>query len=101
MKEKNLTYCGLAEDGHGITQLGRIVLDARVFGLISDTEDCAGRDLPRMQMLMQQVEERWDAYGNLPSRLPDELRARHAAIYAEATERARQQGWDPELDDHE
>jgi len=101
MKERNLSYCGLAEDGHGITQLGRIVLDARVFGLIPDTEDCVGWDLPRMQMLMQQVEIRWDEHGNLPSRLPDDLRARHATIYAAATERARQQGWDPELDDNE
>lgn len=101
MKEKNLTYCGLAQDGHGLTQLGRIVLDARVFGLIADTEDCVGWDLPRMQMLMQQVEERWDACGNLPSRLPADLRERHTTIYAAATARARQQGWDPELDDNE
>lgn len=101
MKEKTLTYCGLAQDGHGITQLGRIVLDARLFGLIPETEDCAGWDLARMQILMHQAEARWDEYGNLPSRLPDDLRARHEAVYAQATTRARQHGWNPELDDDE
>jgi hypothetical protein len=99
--EMEKTYCGLARDRHGITQMGRIVLDARVFGLIPDSEDCAGWDLARMQLLMHQVEERWDSCGNLPSRLPEELRLRHAAIYAEAMARARQQGWDPELGDDE
>jgi hypothetical protein len=94
-------YPGLDNDTHGITQLGRIVLDARVFGLISDAEDCAGWDLQRMQVLANQVEARWDEYGNLPSRLPDELMARHTAIYASAMERARTRGWNPELDENE
>lgn len=94
-------YVGLDDDSHGITQLGRIVLDARVFGLIPDDEDCAGWDLPRMQILANQVEARWDEYGNLPSRLPDDLRARHAAIYAQAMARARERGWDPELEEDE
>lgn len=92
-------YVGLNNDSHGITQLGRIVLDARVFGLIPETEDCAGWDLQRMQLLANQVEARWDEYGNLPSRLPDDLRARHSAIYEQALARARQLGWNPELDE--
>jgi len=94
-------YAGLDRDSHGMTQLGRIVLDARVFGLIADDEDCAGWDLGRMQLLANQVEARWDDYGNLPSRLPDDLRARHAEIYARAMENARQRGWDPELQEDE
>ncbi len=94
-------YPGLDNDTHGITQLGRIVLDARVFGLIADAENCAGWDLQRMQLLANQVEARWDDYGNLPSRLPDDLRARHGEIYARATERARARGWDPELSEDE
>lgn len=94
-------YVGLDNDAHGLTQLGRIVLDARVFGLIGDAETCAGWDLQRMQVLANQVEERWDAVGNLPSRLPDELRARHAEIYAHAMQRARQRGWNPELGEDE
>jgi len=94
-------YAGLDQDSHGITQLGRIVLDARVFGLIADDEDCAGWDLGRMQLLANQVETLWDEHGNLPSRLPDGLRMRHTEIYACATERARAHGWNPELGEDE
>jgi len=96
-----LVYTGLENDSHGITQLGRIMLDARVFGLIPDEESCAGWDLQRMQVIANQVEARWDEFGNLPSRLPDDLRARHTEIYARATERARARGWDPELGEDE
>lgn len=99
MKDNKMTYAGLGNDTHGMTMLGRVVLDGWLFGLIPETEDCAGWDLQRMQLLMSQVEARWDEYGNLPSRLPPELRERHTALYAEAAERARQRGWDPELGD--
>lgn len=98
---KPATYVGLDNDSHGITQLGRIVLDARVFGLIADHEGCAGWDLGRMQLLANQVEARWDEYGNLPSRLPEDLQARHTEIYARAMENARQRGWNPELEEDE
>lgn len=94
-----MIYAGFNQDTHGITMLGRIVLDAWVFELLPKTEDCAGWDLPRMQQLMQQVNERWDEYGTLPSRLPPELRERHTELYAWATTRARERGWDPELGD--
>lgn len=96
-----MIYAGFNQDTHGITMLGRIVLDAWVFELLPKTEDCAGWDLPRMQQLMQQVNERWDEYGTLPSRLPPELRERHTELYAWATTRARERGWDPELGDDE
>ena len=67
------TYVGLNNDHHGITQLGRIVLDGRVFGFIPETEDCAGWDLGRMQLLMDKVQVEWDKYAGLPSRLPPDL----------------------------
>lgn len=91
------SYVGLHNDKHGMTQLGRIVLDGWLFGFIPDTEDCAGWEVGRMQMLMERVQEEWDKHGNLPSRLPDDLRQRHAEIYAKAMEAARVRGWDPEL----
>ena len=94
MKEE---YVGFRNDKHGMTQLGRIVLDGWLFGLIPETEDCAGWDLGRMQILMEKVELEWDQYGNLPSRLPPELRQRHTEIYARATVIAREKGWNPEL----
>ena len=95
------TYCGFYQDHHGITQLGRIVIDGWLFGFIPETEDCAGWELGRMQALMEKVNVEWDKYANLPSRLPDELRARHAALYDRAMSEARKKGWDPELGDDE
>lgn len=91
------TYAGLRRDTHGLTQLGRMVLDAWLFELLPESEDCAGWPLARMQALMEQVNARWDAYAGLPSRLPPALRERHARLYTEAIERARSKGWDPEL----
>ncbi|HKB59790.1 MAG TPA: hypothetical protein VKC56_07045 [Gallionellaceae bacterium] len=95
------TYVGFYKDRHGITQLGRVVLDGWVFGLIPDTEDCAGWELGRMQALMERVQQEWDKYANLPSRLAPELRERHEKIYATAMAEARGKGWDPELGDDE
>ena len=94
-------YPGFNQDGHGITQLGRLVLDAWVFGLLPENEDCAGWDLGRMQHLMDQIEKEWDKYGNLPSNLPPDLRQRHFQIYQRAMQQARERGWDPELDEDE
>ena len=95
------TYAGFHQDKHGMTQLGRIVLDGWLFGLIPESEDCAGWDLGCMPMLMEKVQAEWDKYANLPSRLPMELRERHAEIYARALVQARDKGWDPELGEDE
>jgi hypothetical protein len=43
----------------------------------------------------------WEPYGSLASRLPPELRERHARIYAAAIQRAREHGWNPELGDED
>jgi hypothetical protein len=93
------TYVGFNNDKHGITQLGRIVLDGWLFGFIPEAEDCAGWSLDRMQILMDRVQAEWDKYGNLPSRLPPGLRERHAQLYERAMAQARDRGWDPELGD--
>lgn len=95
------TYVGFHNDKHGITQLGRIVMDGWLFGFIPESEDCTGWDLGRMQILMDKVEKEWDKYANLPSRLPPELRQRHAEIYTKAMAEARNKGWDPELSDED
>ena len=101
MKDNKMTYAGLGNDTHGMTMLGRVVLDGWLFGLIPETEDCAGWDLQRMQKLTGEVEQEWDKYGTLPSFLPPELRKRHTELYDMATQRARERGWDPELADDE
>ena len=98
---KDNTYVGFNNDKHGMTQLGRIVLDGWLFGFIPESEDCSGWEMGRMQMLMDQVQDEWDKYGNLPSRLPPDLRERHVALYTRAMELARGKGWNPELGDED
>jgi hypothetical protein len=46
---------------------------------------------------MDQTSEEWDKYAKLPSRLPPDLKRRHAEIYDKAIANARAKGWDPEL----
>lgn len=94
-------YVGLDQDRHGMTRLGRVVLDARVFGLIPETQDCAGWSSGQMQALMSKVEQLWDRYGNVPSALPPELAERHNRVYAEAIARAKARGWDAELSEND
>lgn len=90
------TYPGLLNDADGgLTHWGRVVMDAWVFGPLSESETCAGWGLGLLQALAERVSARWDASGGLPSRLPDHLRARHQRIYAEALARARAAGWQP------
>jgi hypothetical protein len=82
-----------------MTPTGNIVRDAWIFGLLSEDEDCAGWTVQGIEALYDKVSAAWAPYGHLASRLPPELRDRHARIYAAAVERARAQGWNPELDD--
>jgi hypothetical protein len=96
-----MTYAGFHHDKHGITMMGRVVLDGWLFGFIPETEDCAGWELGRMQVLMEKIEAEWDKYKNLPSRLPPDLQERHQALYDMAVKHARDKGWDPELGDDE
>ncbi|HZV55974.1 MAG TPA: hypothetical protein VFF82_13645 [Rhodocyclaceae bacterium] len=95
------TYPGLTNDKHGLTQLGRIVLDGRLFGLIADSEDCAGWSMGRMQDLMERVQNEWEEFANLPSRLPPHLLKRHGELYDQAIQTARAKGWNPELGEDE
>lgn len=95
-----MKYDGIEQDAkNGLTPLGRIVLDAWVFGILPETETCAGWNHAKMQILYEKVYAAWEPYAHLPSRLPDELRERHARIYDRAITVAREKGWDPELRD--
>ena len=98
----NKIYPGLSNDlNGGLTPLGKVVMDAWVFDLLPETEDCAGWDLGRMQGLYDSVYQAWVPFGHLPSKLPEELRDRHGRIYAAAMEKARAIGWDPETEYNE
>lgn len=98
MTEKK--YIGIEQDkNNGLTNLGRIVRDAWVFGILPETETCAGWDHTQMQTLYEKVYAAWAPYGHLPSRLPDELQKKHTRIYDEAIAAAKANGWNPELND--
>ncbi|MBX3616002.1 hypothetical protein [Nitrosomonas sp.] len=93
-------YVGIYDDNNGgLTHLGRVVRDAWVFGLLPETETCAGWSTSQMQVLYEKVHDAWEPYAHLPSRLPDELRERHTAIYDAAIRHAKSKGWDAELGD--
>lgn len=97
---RNIIYPGIDKDAYGgMTPIGHIVRDAWVFGLIPESETCANWTSDRLDALYDKVSEAWRPYGNLASRLPDELRTRHERIYAEAVCRARELGWNADLGD--
>lgn len=99
MPEKT-TYVGIHNDLYGgMTHLGGVVKDAWAFGLIPETETCAGWSIAQMQMLYDKVSDRWSEYGYRVSELPDEIRARHERIHSEALARAREQGWTAPIED--
>jgi hypothetical protein len=95
---KPTRYVGIDKDADGgMTDIGRMIRDAWMFGIISEDETCEGWDLGRIQQLYDAVYQAWEPYGHLVSRLSPELRERHSRIYAEAVEHARKAGWDTDL----
>ncbi len=89
-------YPGIDADRFGgMTDTGKIIRDAWVFGLIPETETCAGWTPGRIEALWDQVQEEWARYGFRVANLPPALRERHERIQAEALARARALGWDP------
>jgi hypothetical protein len=95
-------YPGIDQDHYGgMTDIGRIIRDAWVLGLLPETQTCAGWNYEAIQQLYEKVHAAWDAYGHLVSRLPPELLERHQRIHNEATRRAREMGWNPDLSGEE
>lgn len=94
-------YVGLTTDlsqGEGITPIAKIILDARLFGLIDEKQECTGWQAGGIQDLYDKVANAWEPYGSLPSRLPDDLREKHARLYEKAIAVASENGWDPDLE---
>jgi len=95
-------YSGIQDDHYGgMTDIGRVIRDAWVLGVLSEEENCAGWSHARIMALYDRVYAAWEPYGHLVSHLPPELRERHQRIYAEALARARAQGWSAEIDDED
>ncbi|MCG6867022.1 MAG: hypothetical protein LJE58_16505 [Thiogranum sp.] len=98
-KPQTQTYVGIDKEMlGGMTSIGKLIRDAWVFGLIPETETCAGWNLARIDALLHKVNDEWDKYGCLVSHLPAELRERHERIHGAAIERARAAGWSGEIE---
>lgn len=93
-------YVGIDKEiNGGMTDTGRIIRDAWVFGLIEESETCEGWLPQGIEDLWRKVQVEWEKYGYQVGRLPEELRERFMRIQNEAVRRARAEGWDPELGD--
>lgn len=92
-------YVGIDKDMHGgMTNIGKIIRDAWVFGLLEESETCENWNLAGIDALLQKVNAEWDKYGCLVSHLPKELFERHQTIHNRATELARAAGWSGEVE---
>ena len=92
-------YVGIHNDIYGgMTDTGKIIRDAWVFGLIPESETCEGWLAQGIENLWTRVSKEWEKYGFQVSNLPDELKQKFMRIQQEAIERARAAGWDPEKD---
>jgi hypothetical protein len=92
-------YVGLNNEVNGgMTTIGKIIRDARVFGLIDETETCEGWNFAGIDGLLEKVNVEWDKYGCLVSNLPPELFERHQKIHGEAVAQAKKSGWSGEAE---
>ena len=96
------TYVGINNDVNGaMTTIGKIIRDAWVFELISETETCEGWNQAGIDALLDKVNAEWDKYGCMVSQLPEALRERHRQIHDEAIANAKAAGWSGELETHD
>lgn len=95
-------YQGIDKDPKGaMNPTGNIIRDAWVFGLIPETETCAGWAVQGIDALYDKVTLEWEKYGHLVSNLPPELAEKHHRIYQQAIEDAKGKGWNPELGEND
>lgn len=93
-------YVGIDRDRYGgMTPTGNIIRDAWVFGILPEAETCAGWDYARIEKLYDQVTDARERYGHRVSNLPPDLRSRHQRIYDDAVKRARDFGWEPDMEE--
>lgn len=98
MQRGSKAYNGIDKDLFGgMTPSGVLIRDAWVFGLLPETETCAGWTPDQFQVLYDSVHHAWEPYGHLVSQLPSELAERHQRIHGAAIARARELGWSAEL----
>lgn len=92
-------YIGVHNEVNGgMTTIGKIIRDAWVFGLVEESETCAGWNLAGIDALLDRVNNEWDKYGCLASNLPMELFEKHQRIHGKAIQDARAAGWSGEIE---
>ena len=90
-------YVGITKDiNGGMTDTGKIIRDAWVFGIIPESETCEGWLAAGIETLWEKVSTEWEKYGFQVGMLPEDLRLRFMRIQDEAIVRARDAGWDGE-----
>lgn len=90
-------YVGIHNDlKGGMTDTGKIIRDAWVFGIIPESESCEGWLAAGIEDLWRKVNVEWGKYGFLVGNLPQELRERFMNIHNAALQRAKSAGWDAE-----
>ena len=94
MSHDKKQYVGIHKDAYGgMTDTGKIIRHAWVFGLIPETETCEGWLPARIEALWVQVNAELEKYGFLVSNMPPELKERFMRIQTESVERAKKAGW--------
>ncbi len=97
MRRADKRYVGVHNDiNGGMTDTGKIIRDAWVFGLIPETETCEGWNAQGLETLWEKVDAEWEKYGFRVGNLPPDLRERFMQIQQEAFDRAKIAGWDAE-----
>jgi len=87
-------YVGIDNDVNGgMTTIGKLINNAKVFRLIDDDETCEGWNFAMIDALLDKVNVEWDKYGLLVSKLPPDLLKRHKIIHAKAFKAAKTAGW--------
>ncbi len=90
-------YVGIDKDlNGGMTDTGKIIRDAWVFGLLDESETCEGWTVHGIEDLWTKVNEHWEHYDFRVGALPDDVRQRFDRIQNAAVKRARASGWDPQ-----
>ena len=78
------TYVGVDNDVNGgMTTIGKLVRDAKVFGILDDSETCEGWNFAEVDALLDKVNKEWDKYGCLVSNFPAELFEKQQRIHVE------------------
>ncbi|MCC2110682.1 MAG: hypothetical protein KDJ16_01460, partial [Hyphomicrobiales bacterium] len=78
-------YVGIDNDlNGGMTETGKIIRDAWIFGLIDEGDTCTGWTAQGIEALWHKVSAEWERYGFRVGNLPAELRERFDRIQAAA-----------------